>query len=75
MAQIALDALFKDIDKKADQEAPDYSRGIGWLKFYVNWRFPLGFVFGALAIISELGESVNNRKNGKSIFFLILLFY
>ena len=47
------------------REKRDY--GIGWLSFYVRWRFPLGFVFGALSIIAEFGQfqqissSLNNN--------------
>ena len=31
--------------------------GLGWLKFYVNWRFPLAFIFGALSLISEFSQA------------------
>ena len=43
--------------------------GQGWLKFYINWRFPLSFILGAISIINEYNEANNNG------YFLIPLFF
>lgn len=47
--------------------------GIGWLKFYVNWRFPLGFVFGVFSILSGIIQASNGGYLAESLFIIALV--
>lgn len=36
--------------------------GIGWMTFYIKWRFPIGFIVGILGIMSGLSELISYKN-------------
>lgn len=48
-------------------------RGTAWMDFYVNWRFPLGFIFGGLAILGYIGDLIYGSYNILAVICVFLL--
>lgn len=44
--------------------------GQGWLKFYINWRFPIGFVLGALSLIKEFADASSDGYLILPVFYI-----
>lgn len=44
--------------------------GQGWLKFYINWRFPIGFVLGALSLIKEFADASSDGYLTLPVFYI-----
>ena len=38
------------------------SKKLKWMRFYVNWRFPIGFVLGAMTILGNYGDVLIKSK-------------
>ena len=47
--------------------------GINWLIFYVKWRFPIGFIFGAISIVVEIAVGAMSGYFSVSAFYPLLL--
>lgn len=44
--------------------------GQGWLKFYINWHFPIGFVLGALSLIKEFADASSDGYLTLPVFYI-----
>ena len=55
-------------------EAESKKYGIGWLRFYVKWRFPIAFIVGAISIINEISQGTRQGwfSVPEFIFWLIV---
>ncbi len=56
---------------KGENNSPT-KHGERWLKFYIYWRFPLGFIFGASSIIREINDAKNSGYLDLPIFLIFL---
>lgn len=61
-----------ETEKKPEETQEPKERGTAWMGFYVNWRFPIGFVLGGLAILSYIVDFESGSYNDLIVLYVLL---
>lgn len=70
-ARWLMDEHERKMRREAERAGQQY--GVKWLNFYINWRFPIGFVLGFMLILSYSPLGVDAPAQYPPILYLFLV--